>query len=125
MSLVDIDHFSESANNDPEFLIAARFRNTFLKIEMEDSNYILKIQDGKIVRVNSTPAPDDPWAIKIGAPGEDWKNFLETIPKPFYHDLIAAGIRHNFVCEGDLESFYAYYPAIRRMFEIMRSSASI
>ena len=52
MSLIEMDQFCESANSDPEFLIAARFWNTFLKIEMEDSRYILKIQDGE-------------WAAKI------------------------------------------------------------
>jgi hypothetical protein len=125
MSLIDIDNFYAVVNNDPEFLIAARFWDMSFKIEMGESRLILKIQDGKIAEVNRRPARDEPWAFKISAPAEDWEKFLKPTPGPFYHDMYAASIHHGFVCEGDLESMYAYYPAVRRMFEIMRSSVSV
>jgi hypothetical protein len=124
MSLIDIDNFYASVNNDPEFLIAARFWDILFKIDMGENKLILKIQDGKVTDVNRRPARDDPWAFKISATAQEWETFLKPIPKPFYHDIFAASIHHGFVCEGDLESMYAYYPAIRRMFEIMRTSVS-
>lgn len=122
MSFVDIDKFYESVNNDPEFLIAARFWDILFKIDMGENRLILKIQDGKIAEVNRRPARDAPWAFKISAPEQEWEKFLKPIPEPFYHDIYAASVHHGFICEGDLESMYAYYPAIRRMFEIMRTS---
>ncbi|MBL7176726.1 MAG: hypothetical protein ISS66_12955 [Desulfobacteraceae bacterium] len=125
MSFIDIDNFYASVNNDPEFLIAARFWDILLTIDMGENNIILKIQDGKIADVNRRPARDDPWAFKISAPAQDWEKFLKPVPEPFYHDIFAASIHHGFVCEGDLESMYAYYPAIRRMFEIMRTSVLV
>jgi hypothetical protein len=124
MNFIDIDNFYASVNNDPEFLIAARFWDILFRIDMEEDTIILKIQDGKIADVNRRPARDDPWAFKISAPAQEWEKFLKPIPTPFYHDIFAASIHHGFVCEGDLESMYAYYPAIRRMFEIMRTSVS-
>jgi hypothetical protein len=124
MSLIDIDNFYASVNEDPEFLIAARYWDILFKIDMGENKLILKIQDGKVIDVNRRPARDDPWAFKISATSQEWEEFLKPIPKPFYHDIYAASIHHGFVYEGDLESMYAYYPAIRRMFEIMRTSVS-
>lgn len=124
MSLLDKDSFCESANKDPEFLIAARFWNTSLKIEMEDDAFILDIKDGKISAINSAPAPDDAWDIKISGPADDWRNILEPIPRPFYQDIFAATVYHGLSYDGDLESMFAYYPALRRMVEIMRECAA-
>lgn len=125
MEWLDMDQFRGELNQDPEFVIAARFWETSLKIEMGDRHCILQIQDGEVTGVNPRPGFYDPWKIKIGAPEKDWQQFLKTVPRPFYHDLFAASIHHDFVCEGDLESFFAYYPAIRRMFEVMRNRLAI
>ena len=120
MELIDMDRFLEAVRDDPEFKIAARFWDTLLKIEMGDKRCIFDIQQGEITRVNLHPGPQAPWKIQIGAPEEDWRKFLEAVPEPFYHDLAAANAHHDFIYEGDIESFNAYYPAIRRMFEVMR-----
>jgi hypothetical protein len=121
MELIDVDQFLETVNEDPEFKIAARFWDTLLKIEMGDRHGIFTVLQGEITRVNLNPGPRDPWKIKIEAPEEDWRKFLEAVPRPFYHDLAAASAHHGFNYQGDIESFNAYYPAIRRMFEVMRS----
>jgi hypothetical protein len=114
-----MDRFCELANHDPEFSIAARFWNSSLKLEMEDSTHILRIQDGKLA-MDSTSPISEACDIKISAPSEDWKKMLEPVPQPFYQDLFAATVYHDFSYDGDLELMFAYYPALRRMVEIMR-----
>jgi hypothetical protein len=125
MALFNIEKFHVLANNDPEFLIAARFWNTFLKLEMGDSVCVLKIEEGRIASVNLSPSMCDAWNIRISGPAEDWKKILEPIPPPFYQDIFAASVYHNLSYEGDMESMFAYYPAIRRMAEIMRECATM
>jgi hypothetical protein len=85
---------------------------------------VIRLEKGQITEVASGHeafgllVPSD---IVITAPVEDWKKFLERIPKPFYVDLFGATIYHGFRVGGDMASFYAYYPAVRRLFDIMRS----
>jgi len=113
-----------AANGDPEFRIAARFWNTALRFEMGDDAHLLRIEKGQIVEILSGQqvfAFLTPVNIVVSAPTTDWQKFLERIPKPFYVDLWGAAAHHGFKVSGDMESLYAYYPALRRLFDIMRS----
>jgi hypothetical protein len=120
------DKLPAAANNDPEFRITARFWNSTLRLDMGDVPLLIRIEKGQITEVVSgehafsllTPAN-----IIISAPAAEWQKFLERIPKPFYVDLWGATAYHGFKVGGDMESFYAYYPAVRRLFDIMRALA--
>ena len=118
------DRLPVAANNDPEFRIAARFWNSTLRLEMGADPLVIRLEKGQITEVASGHeafgllVPSD---IIIFAPVEDCKKFLERIPKPFYVALFGATIYHGFKVGGDMASFYAYYPAVRRLFDIMRS----
>jgi hypothetical protein len=121
------DRLPAAVNNDPEFRIAARFWNSTLRLEMGADPLVIRLEKGQIIEVASGHeafgllVPSD---IVITAPVEDWQKFLERIPKPFYVDLFGATIYHGFRVGGDMASFYAYYPAVRRLFDIMRSLAN-
>jgi len=56
------------------------------------------------------------------APAEVWERMLEPIPAPFYHDLFAAAVHHGVQMNPDYLDFAAYYPALRRMLEVMRDA---
>ncbi|MBI3249749.1 MAG: hypothetical protein HYZ50_24910 [Deltaproteobacteria bacterium] len=117
----------EAANNDPEFCIAARFWNTALRLEMGAEALLLRIEKGQIAEVLSGHqafAFLTPVNIVVSASADEWQKFLERIPKPFYADLWGAATHHGFKVGGDMESLYAYYPAVRRLFDIMRALAN-
>lgn len=117
----------EVANNDPEFRLAARFWNTALRLEMGDEALLLRIENGQIAEVLSGAqvfAFLTPVHLVVSAPASEWQKFLERIPKPFYVDLWSAMTHHGFKVGGDMESLYAYYPAVSRLFNIMRTLAN-
>lgn len=116
----DIDSWRDALDHDPEFAIAARCWNTRVKLRFGAAAVIVRIADGRIAGVRSDATPFNEWQIEIAAPQEEWHRLLEPVPRPFYHDVFAASVHHGFTIGGDLESFYAYYPAVRRMFELMR-----
>ncbi len=121
------DKLQRVANNDPEFRLAARFWNTALRLEMGNEALLLHIEKGQIVEQLSghqAVAFLTPVNIVVSAPTSDWQKFLERIPKPFYVDLWGAMTHHGFKVGGDMESLYAYYPAVRRLFDIMRTLAN-
>jgi hypothetical protein len=70
--------------------------------------------------------PAAPWFggiaanLDIGAPETDWRAMLSPVPRPFYQDLHAATVHHGFHVTGDTKHYCAYYPALRRLIELMR-----
>ena len=108
------------ANADPEFRLAARFWNAELALCDELAGQLVKIEDGR-VRGLRPYAPGDACDVSISAPREEWDRFLAPVPRPFYQDLWGAWTRHGFELDGDLDSLYAYYPALRRMFDLLRA----
>ncbi|MBM4258920.1 MAG: hypothetical protein FJ147_23835 [Deltaproteobacteria bacterium] len=121
------EKLQEVANNDPEFRLAARFWDTNLRLEMGDELLLLQIEKGRIADVTSghqAIAFLTPVHLVVSAPTSEWQKFLERIPKPFYVDLWGAMTHHGFKVAGDMESLYSYYPAVRRLFDIMRALAN-
>lgn len=107
------------ANEDDEFRLQARFWNAVVRLGIGDRNRKLRIDDGTVAAI-------EPWFggmavdLAIRAPEEEWQALLAATPRPFYQDLYPATIHHGFDVVGDAKSYCAYYPAIRRLIEIMR-----
>ena len=120
MTTFDKQQFSDAVNADPEFQIAARLWNASLRLRMGDSTYILIFKDGVLAGVNDQPNIFDNWDIDIAGPADGWAKLLQPIPPPLYQDIFPAQLHKGFSLGGNLELLFAYYPAVRRMFDIMR-----
>lgn len=126
MDISRFDRLQDAANNDPEFRIAARFWNSALRFEMGDAVLHVRLVDGRITTVApGRPAIEllTPSNICVAAAAAEWQQLLQPIPKPFYVDLWSATAHHGFTVAGDMEMFYAYYPAVRRLIDLMRTLA--
>jgi hypothetical protein len=123
MELFDVRAFREAVNRDGEFQIAARFLDGALKLHFGDEALLLQFRDGQIAGVRQ-PTLFDSADITIRGPVASWLEFLKPRPRPFFHDMFAAIVRKEFDWAGDSETFFAYYGAFRRMFQIMRQHAT-
>jgi len=119
MPLLDWPRLVAHANADGEFRLQARFWTASIRIDSGDETVRLAISDGKLASV-------EPWAgriasdLSIAAPAGEWQELLAPLPRPFYHDLAAAAVHHAFAFEGNVRHRCAYYPAVRRLVELMR-----
>jgi hypothetical protein len=117
--LLDFPALSARANADGEFALHARFWNAVVKLRIGAANYRLDVRDGKL-------ADCVPWLgtvacdLAIGADEDEWRRLLAPMPRPFYQDLYAATVHHGFSVTGDTVNYCAYYPAVRRLVELMR-----
>jgi len=124
MAMIDKDAFVASVNSDPEFALACRYFNGSLKLDMGDDPILLTFRDGKLANLSEATMFDSA-DVAIKGSGENWHEFLQPIPKPFFHDMFAAVVREGFEWSGDLVTFFAYYGAFRRMFDVMRENATV
>jgi hypothetical protein len=118
-TLPDFSTLAGRANADGEFALHARFWNATVRLRVGPARYRLDIRDG--VLRDCTPwlggiAAD----LAIEADEAEWRNLLAPVPKPFYQDLYAATVHHGFSVTGDTVNYCAYYPALRRLIELLR-----
>jgi hypothetical protein len=85
----------------------------------------IELRDGAVVGVATVPATTAWEADEVGfrAAAEVWERMLEAEPRPHYHGLMAAR-RHGLVVEGSEERRLQYFPAIRRLIELLRTAQS-
>jgi hypothetical protein len=109
---------------DPEWALAARFWTARIAFFVDDARSVLTIENGKAVSFEASGPDSPPCALRIGGPSDSWHELLQPVPRPFFQDFLPASLHHGFVCEGDLESFYAYYGAISRILVAMRRAVT-
>lgn len=111
---------------DPEFSLAARYWTGVLRLDLGAEAADLVIEDGRVVAVISVVEPDrglPPVAGNIGvqAPAATWDRVLAEVPEPYFNDVLAARTRDVGVdIDGDTETFWQYFPAVRRAVDLLR-----
>ena len=123
MSALPVEGLADRANADGEFRIAARDWNAHIALRCGASTRVVHIAGGRVANV-APPSEGEAPSLCIAAPEDDWARFLEPLPRPFYQDLWAAWVHHEFDITGDVAGMYAYYPALRRLLELLREKAS-
>ncbi|MET0154123.1 MAG: hypothetical protein ABW298_16150 [Candidatus Binatia bacterium] len=111
----------EAVNADPEFRLAARYWNGSFRLTMgPDEAYLFRVRDGELMNVNLQPTVFDAWDFEIAGSKDGWKEIFADTPRPFYQDVASALFRHGFTLGGDVESFFAYHAALRRVIALLR-----
>jgi hypothetical protein len=124
------EELKDALNADPEFRIAARYWSGALELRVDDAMTVVRLEDGTVTGVSSRLPADleavtGPGPVVITAPAADWAKLLEKQPKPFYQDYHAATAHHGFRMDGDVETLWAYYAAVRRTADILRDVALV
>jgi hypothetical protein len=119
---VPLDAVRDAANADPEFRIAARFWNADVRFAVDERGRVLRVRGGRIEAILGDAEAQEA-GVTIRASAETWREILSPIPRPFYQDLYGAALQHDLRIEGDVESFFPYYPAVRRLVELLRGAA--
>ena len=108
-----------AANDDGEFALAARLWDGDVVLATTEDAVRLVVTGGKITE--ASPASKDATAqIRITAPADGWAKMLRAKPEPFYQDVYGAQLHHGFWIQGAIEDVGPYYPALRRLIELLR-----
>ena len=116
-----LDAAARAANDDGEFKIAARFWNADVRLASGEQAWLLRLRDGRIAHVVRDAGASGADA-GIAAPSEVWREMLAPVPRPFFQDLYGASLHHGLQLENP-EALWPYYPALRRLLELLRDAA--
>ena len=86
----------------------ARFLDTRFIISVDNSDYLITIEKGIVKKVEEGPFVMPSYTFKLKASHEEWSNFLQFLPKPGSHDLIALLRGKKLQIEGDLHPFMSH-----------------
>jgi hypothetical protein len=70
-------------------------------------DWLATIRRGAVVDVARGPLVMPSWQTRIAAPTAEWQAFLEPVPRPGHHDIIALLRRGAIAFEGDLHPLMA------------------
>lgn len=99
---------------DGEFRMAARFWDGVVTFALPGVELVLTLVGGE-----PTAGGGEQTTLSFTAPTGVWEKMLEPVPPPMFNDLApaaAAGLRF----EGSVETYWQYYPALRRLMEVVR-----
>jgi hypothetical protein len=114
--------FQERVNEDEELaLIGHRFTANFL-FGAGATEYVLRVERGRLVEVVSDPRFDQPWSFALRAPLEHWEKFIQPIPPPLFNEIFAMLMRvPEFHLEGDTLVAAQNARALQRFMSLMRT----
>jgi hypothetical protein len=109
----------QAANDDGEFALAARLWDGDVILATPDHAVRLVIVGGKITEA-SKASKDATALIRMTGPADGWTKMLQAKPEPFYQDIFGAQLHHGFWIQGAIQDVGPYYPALRRLIELLR-----
>ncbi len=119
--MIDWPKLLKSLESDGEFGVAARLWDGTVRLDLGAESTLLTIEQGR-VRGAETVAADASCDVFLTAPRDVWERMLEPVPAPFFHDLIGALQHHGLLLDLESLDLAAYYPALRRLVELMREN---
>jgi pimeloyl-ACP methyl ester carboxylesterase len=116
-----LDRLAADCNADAEFGLAARYWTGSLRIDLGTECADLVLGAGRVTgtRPASGALPDEPGLVGVHAAAELWDLILAPVPGAYLNDILPA-MAAGLVQSGNTETFWQYYPAVRRAVDLLR-----
>jgi hypothetical protein len=109
----------EALETDAELAVIGRWCTLDLALVADEKTVLLRLEGGRITEIVPEPDIGASWSVTLRGRREDWLTFLQPVPPPFYHDLLAMNSRvPSFSIEGNRRIFVRHLHALRRIFAL-------
>ena len=108
MDAVWCEALSEQVNANERLVWRGRHVSTFFLLEVGQSEYVIKIDQGRVGSVKKGPFTMGDWVFALRASEASWTAFLEPLPRPGFHDVMGMLKLKHLRMEGDLYPFMSH-----------------
>ncbi len=116
-----VESFRRASDEDPEIQAHGRYYSCAYLLDMEEHQYLVNMQAGKVAEILVDPGPlDQRYQFLIRASTDTWRNFAQDPPPPMYHGIWAATFRGDMSLEGDLLVLMQNLRCFTRQIELLR-----
>ena len=104
--------------------IMAQYLNTSFMISTIENEDLVNIEKGVVKNVEEGPFVMPSYVFKLTAPKNEWIKFLQHIPEPGSHDIIAMLRRKVLKFEGDLHPLMSHLLYFKLLLASLRPAES-
>ena len=104
--------------------IMAKYLSTSFMISTIENEYLVNIEKGVVKNVEEGPFVMPSYVFKLTAPKNEWIKFLQHIPEPGSHDIIAMLRRKVLKFEGDLHPLMSHLLYFKLLLASLRPAES-
>ena len=118
-----IERWARIVNEDRILPVIGRFFTNRFVLGVDDTEYLIVVQNGKIQRIAEGLAPNDfGFDFGLKAASSAWAKFSQEIPPPMFNDIwaMAHPLHRQLVIEGNTLPFWQNLRALSRMLSLMR-----
>ena len=102
MSNLDLTGLDNSVNADTALVHRGRYVNLTFTLGIDDIDYLITIQKGKIVNITQRRLQTIVGRFSIRADAQTWRKHWQKIPQRDYHDIFAMLAKDFVNIDGDL-----------------------
>jgi hypothetical protein len=102
-----IDSIPKHVNADARLVHRGRFVDTTFMIAIDDADYLLRIQEGRVTKVTPGPFITPDYSFALRAPRAVWEKFWQPLPPLGFTDVFALVKQKLMRVEGDIHPFMA------------------
>ena len=115
------DQLPSTQHKAPSLPRLGRHLNTVCMLSTHKNDWLVNIIQGKVVEVRQGPLVMPSYTFRIIASEGDWLEFLEPVPRPGRHDIIALLRRGVLHFEGDLQPLMSHLLYFKLLLASLRS----
>jgi hypothetical protein len=120
MAFPELSALRSRLASDRELARCARYFTGAVHLGVGDAQFEVRFESGRVTAAGKADAPPGARDLAISATASEWEKLLAPVPPPFYQDPFGASLHHPVSLGGEPETLFAYYPALRRVIEILR-----
>ena len=102
-----IDKIASLVNADAKLVHRGRFVDTTFMIAIDDTYYLLRIQEGRVTKVTPGPFITPDYSFALRASRSVWEKFWQPLPPLGFTDVFALVKQKLMRVEGDIHPFMA------------------
>ena len=99
---LDLVGLDSNVNGDPALVHRGRWINLTFTLGIEDIDYLITIQKGKIINITQRKLQTTAGRFSIRADASSWLKHWQKIPQRDYHDIFAMLAKDIINIDGDL-----------------------
>lgn len=116
-----LERLQSSVNENPNLIRRGRFVSTTFMVEIGDTQWMVRIEGGKVSSVAKGPFVMPSWTFALRASEDTWKVFWRDVPPPGFHDLMALIKKRLLSVDGDIYPFMSNLRYFKEALATIRS----